>query len=67
MWWVYVAAIVFGLTLLFIARQEAYGPASTGTLRLRVGRFAQAQLIGSLYSLRPRAGLGRDRLREASM
>ena len=30
MWWVHVAAIVFGLALLFIARQEAYGPASTG-------------------------------------
>jgi len=27
---VYVAAIVFALTLLFKAGQEAYGPASTG-------------------------------------
>ena len=30
MWWVYVGTIAFVLTLLFNARQEAYGPANTG-------------------------------------
>jgi len=30
MWWVYVGTIAFVLTLLFNARQEAYGPANAG-------------------------------------
>src|SRR5215813_7323494 len=38
--------------VLFVVEKRLDG-VTHGTLRLRVGRLAQAQLVGSVYSLRP--------------